>query len=234
MYVQDLRNKKRVKRTLNNRSFATRPIIFNLSPNGDLIRRILSSMFQRTMQHDLKWGPIRFNALKHHAHFIRTFIRITSPEDLPQALIPIGHSQMDLYTGDLSPEAIMQETDRHLTQAGVGDSYSYLQWIKAVNGFHQVVLSDTSHWILRAGTGNAHYVHLHPGRYSPFTIRVAANTLKTAVALCIWLHHGKADTVDRDTINRVRALLPGLSPLRQFRAGGSLDKVLALLLRDKQ
>jgi hypothetical protein len=72
---------------------------------------------------------------------------------------------------------------------------------------------DNSRWVLRMGDERGRYVHLHPGRWSPCSVRVRANVLKTAfLVLCYTGIHG-GNPRDRDVINEVRRLFLGLSPI---------------------
>ena len=42
-------------------------------------------------------------------------------------------------------------------------------------------MPDGSAWVLRQGEEGGRYVHVHPGRRTPPTLRVRATVLKTAV-----------------------------------------------------
>jgi hypothetical protein len=68
-------------------------------------------------------------------------------------------------------------------------------------------------WVLRLGDEQGRYLHLHPGRWSPNTLRVRANVVKTAfVAVAYARIHG-GDPMNRRLLNEVRQRLLSLPPL---------------------
>lgn len=181
------------------------------------------------MPHEHK--VLTFNLLKHHKQFVNHFIinkKLTSTTQIHALLLPIGASQMDVYTGDLSVENILAEihsfliANHHLT-----DKHSYARWIDHQGGFGTVVLSDGSRWILRVIDSDA-YVHIHPGRYSPHTVRVKANAWKTAIATLLVARH-RGQSIDLRLVNEVRAEGLGLSPVRALDEDGELGRLLRLL-----
>ena len=89
---------------------------------------------------------------------------------------------------------------------------------------------DTSKWVLRAGDEDDRFVHLHPARYSPFTIRVRANVLTTAVmALAYTRLHG-GDPLSRSVVNAVRRDYLGLAPVGRDPSGDEgIGSVIELL-----
>ena len=67
---------------------------------------------------------------------------------------------------------------------------------------------------LRGTYNQESFVHVHPGRYSPNTFRVKANTIKTAIlARALALHYKRTD-YDIDLINEARIKL-SLSPVNE-------------------
>ena len=89
---------------------------------------------------------------------------------------------------------------------------------------------DTSRWVLRAGDEDDRFVHVHPARYSPFTIRVRANVLTTAVMALAYtgLHGG--DPLSRPVVNAVRRDYLGLAPVgRDPSADEGIGSVIELL-----
>jgi hypothetical protein len=181
-------------------------------------------------------APILFNALKHHRGYLQQLIRYT-PASLPplalrRLLLPIGAAQLDFYTGPLATDELTIEVKELLHQQGKLLQDDYTAWISSHKGYRLICLSDHSQWVLRVGHLPGHWVHLHPARYSPHTIRLKAYTLKTALALAI-LHPQQALSLCKDVVavNSVRhhLQLPPLSA-RQLQAG--LQEVLQLLLHD--
>ena len=175
---------------------------------------------------------ILLNALKHHAGSIRSFAAqaFIDIESLPQLCKVVGTSQMDLYYGRLSIDAIRDEVMVQAEHIGVLDPEKYESWLKNGNGYKKLILSDSSVWILRWGEEKTKFIHIHPGRYSPHTIRVTANTLKTAIAVCACLKRGVIADTNLQNINVVRRTVLGLSPIRQMKKTDPIVKTLGLLL----
>ncbi|WP_224998144.1 hypothetical protein [Cesiribacter sp. SM1] len=179
-------------------------------------------------------APILFNALKHHQGYLQQLIRQTPssipPHELSQLLLPIGAAQLDFYTGPLTVDAVTEEVKKLLQKQDYLLQDKYTVWISSHKGYRLICLSDHSQWVLRVGNLSGHWVHLHPARYSPHTIRQKAHTLKTALALAI-LHqqHARSLCHDLAVVNSIRQhlQLPPLSP-RQLQAG--LQEALQLLL----
>ena len=131
--------------------------------------------------------PLTFNCWKHHAGFIKKQIKFyrnekISGEELQKTLLVIGGSQMDLYVGKLSPQEICDEIISKLRSTEVLAFEDFKQWLfEKGNKYKLIKISDHSVWTLRLGNQEERYVHIHPGRYSPLTLRVKALTLKTAI-----------------------------------------------------
>ncbi len=165
--------------------------------------------------------PILFNTFKHHAGALR--VRIASVAaagpgalgDLAARIAVLGSKLMDLYTGALSPHAISTLVMDILRSAGRLEKEAYHNWLASQDRYAVVTLPDESRWVLRLGEKQGRYVHVHPGRWSPLTLRVRANVLKTAIVVLahVGIHGG--DPMDRALINAVRLEYLGLSPLGQ-------------------
>lgn len=152
----------------------------------------------------------------------------SDPTGINTRLLSLGGSQMDMYAGSLTPEAIFDEIRAQLKQAGVDTKAAYEAFLAKSDGYATMVLSDTSVWVLRLAEDKAHYIHLHPGRYSPHTFRVKASALKTALAYqAAAQHHQLTDDLLTD-LNRVRKGLR-LSPLRSTSESGHILEIIALL-----
>ena len=181
--------------------------------------------------------PALFHGWKHHARFLCAHIRRLSAggpaalSQLPSDLLAIGGSQMDLYLGPLSPAAIASALIDHLAAADLLAPERYRAAL-ADGGYLLVDLADRSSWVLRWGDQPGRYVHIHPARYAPQTLRVRAPVLKTALAARAWATvHGVA--LDLDAVNAARAALLGWQPLKTLDAsagcGALLDELAALL-----
>ena len=98
---------------------------------------------------------------------------------------------MDLYLGSLNPRQISNEIINKIKNFGLYTYIKYRKWLSEEGKqYKQIDLSDTSVWMLRFGNEKDRYIHIHPGRYSPNTMRVKAKTLKTAIAVNV-LAEGK-------------------------------------------
>ena len=175
-------------------------------------------------------APILFNSLKHHCHALRCFIRkydTSRLAGLPALLLTIGDSQMDLYYGNLAEAVICQEVIDYLMAHNALSQPDYRQFLLPSH-YKTIVLSDTSQWILRLGEKENLHVHIHPGRYSPHTVRVKASTLKTATALLIWQKHNPG-TPDTATLNYIRKDVLQLSPVRNIEDMAALSEITELL-----
>ena len=170
---------------------------------------------------------ILFNGLKHHRGYIRRELEDMALEMLPEKLKVLGNSQMDIYYGPLDIPAILHEVINNVSDAGISDETSYLQWLKDNGGYVEITLSDSSRWILLHGTEPGQYIHLHPARYSPHSMRVKAAVLKTAMACMIV----QSDTTRPGlaTLNHIRKDILGLSPVKDLARCEHLWQVTAML-----
>jgi len=176
------------------------------------------------------------NAHKHHAGFLGERIRraAAGPAGLPELaadLVVVGTKLMDLYHGPFSPPEIADNVIRKLAKAGHDTPAAFRAWVEAAGGYHVIEFpEDTSRWVLRAGDEDERFVHVHPARYSPFTIRVRANVLTTAVmALAYTGIHG-GDPLSRPVVNAVRRDYLGLAPVGRDPSGDEcIGSVIELL-----
>ncbi|KAA2239665.1 hypothetical protein F0L74_26090 [Chitinophaga agrisoli] len=172
---------------------------------------------------------VLFNALKHHLGAIGHLIASCPVAELPQRLKVLGNSQMDLYLGRLSETDIARETILALAANGITSHTQYASWLQDHHGYRTIILSDHSAWILRAGKEEERYIHLHPGRYSPDSVRVKATVLKTAIALWIYLKHELITTIDLATLNRVRREVLDLSPIKELAESKHILQIIDIL-----
>jgi hypothetical protein len=183
--------------------------------------------------------PVLFNTYKHHAGALRA--RIASlPSAGPGALADlagriavIGSGLMDLYTGSLSPRSIAAHILGGLRSGGRLEWDAYRTWLDGQGGYAVVTLPDESRWVLRLGDEQDRYVHIHPGRWSPASLRVRANVLKSA---CLVLAHVRlfgGDPMDRALINAVRKEHLGLAPLgRDLESEAGLGAMIDVLRQE--
>ncbi|UPK67224.1 hypothetical protein [Chitinophaga filiformis] len=173
---------------------------------------------------------ILFNALKHHRAYIHRELGKMTPDTLPGRLKVLGNSQMDIYYGDLDIPALFEEVTAKVQEAGITDEAAYLEWLKANGGYVEIVLSDTSRWVLLPGNEPGKYIHLHPARYSPHSMRVKATVLKTALA-CL-LAHPDGALPGLSSLNQIRKNILGLSPVKDLDSCEHLWEVMRMLMAD--
>lgn len=176
--------------------------------------------------------PILFHPLKHHLLYIRQFISEhmhASKADITAALKTIGSSQLDLYTGSLTPDQIAGETLLSLHQKGLLTSKAFKEFLTEGQTDYQIIsLSDKTDWILRWGTRHNRYVHLHPARYTQNTLRVKANSLKTAIAVHI-LASDRQEKLSLALLNKARKEYLGLSEITSLNLSRSISNLVLLL-----
>lgn len=180
--------------------------------------------------------PINFNCWKHHAGFIKKQIEsvkdIKELEELNGYLLKIGESQMDLYLGRFSPSDISEQILSALYRIKTFEFEQYKNWLtKDGKDFQLVELKDNSVWTLRLNDDIGRYVHIHPGRYSPHTIRVKATTLKTAILVLCSEKIGEIKAIKTQTVNQIRKKYLYEPPLKSFPGATGLRRLIDLLYK---
>jgi len=181
--------------------------------------------------------PVLFNTWKHHAGALRVRIReaaavgVEALEELGGRMAVLGTKLMDLYTGRFWPREIALKVLAGLRAEGRLEWPAYRGWVEGQGGYALTTFpEDGSRWVLRLGDETERYIHLHPGRWSPATVRVRANVIKTAflVLVAVAIHGG--DPTDRVLINDVRGRYLGLAPLGKDLADEEgLGRIIGLL-----
>ena len=192
--------------------------------------------------------PVLMNRHKHHAGFLRERCRVlaadleTSERDMLRALadelLVVGTSLMDWYVGPMAPAAIARTVCEALERDCALAEPAYRAWLGA-RAFRTITFDDSTVWCVRGAyddTPTDRYIHVHPGRWTPQTLRVRANTLRS-VALLLALAMRRGETArlrepDSDATlmlaNEARAAV-GLSPMPSLTDGDRLPEVLAVL-----
>ena len=175
--------------------------------------------------------PINLNCWKHFAGFIKKQIEsvkeINELDQLKVYLLKIGESQMDLYFGEYSPINISEQILDYLHRNRIYSHDLYKDWLSKDGKDYQLVeLRDKSIWTLRLGDDAERYVHIHPGRYSPNTVRVKATTLKTAIFLLCFEQLGEIKSFETETINNIRKKYLDEPPLKSFSAASGLGRLI--------
>jgi hypothetical protein len=179
--------------------------------------------------------PILFNLLKHHLGFIKEYVRNNLKPELQidyliinKDLRHLGGSLMDIYSGNLSPDDIMEEIMNFLISNGLAEKDIFSQWTgKDPLNFKTISFSDGSRWILKFFDNEVRYVHSFPARNSPYTFRIKANTLKSAILYLIFV--GK-DFISEEDLNSARAIA-GLSPIKDIYDVEAITEMIEILRR---
>ncbi|GGH56841.1 hypothetical protein HNQ91_000088 [Filimonas zeae] len=154
-------------------------------------------------------------------------IHAQTPQTIYCALQPLGNALMDVYYGPLEIPVIFEEVTEHLLQLNIQEEAAYMQWLQAGGGYRECTLSDGSRWIFLQGNEPGRYVHIHPARYSAYSVRIKATTLKTALA---WIICNPGNSVpDILSLNQLRQQVLQLSPVKDTSQCRQLTKTLALL-----
>ena len=184
--------------------------------------------------------PVTFNCWKHHAGFIKSQTALLqkskmSKDALRKLLLIIGESQMDLYLGKLNPNQIVQQIINNAKGYGAKSYSAYGNWLtEDGKGYKQMRISDKSIWTLRLGNEKKRYIHIHPGRYSPLTIRVKAVTLKTTIAVRVLVEEIDSELPNLKSINEVRTSFLKLPPLKSLSLSSGIGKFLNIFNQDIQ
>lgn len=179
--------------------------------------------------------PVLFNTWKHHAAWARYRINRAvagGPHGvaaLPTELLVVGTRLMDVYTGTYTPAEVGRQLLARLDHRGFADYDSLAAWLGTQNHWATLDLPDGSVWALRLGPAGGRYVHLHPGRWSPHTVRATANTIKSAVmAVAVGRLTGRAP-LSLDVVNEARTQYLGMLPVRELTADAGLGSAVRLL-----
>lgn len=179
--------------------------------------------------------PFIFNPLKHYLPFIKEFINSKirdslyhniNTKDFLSELKHLGTSVMDIYTGALPLERILCELKDFLSEKKLHLKSLFALWAgTGFNNYKIISLSDTSQWTLKYHENDIRFVHIFPARQSPFSFRIKANTLKSAILYLVII--GK-DYVTEDGLNQARALI-GLSPVKDLAETEAVTEMIDIL-----
>jgi hypothetical protein len=175
--------------------------------------------------------PILFNVWKHHADYVVCQLKQAKKLDLAyfaQEVKTIGNNQMDLYVGSLSPEEIGKEIVAILHKKQIQSQAAYQEWItQTQQQFRLITLEDQSVWTLLWSGGTERYIHIHPARHSPHTLRVRGTVLKTVIMSCVYA--ALEDTQPGiSLINQVRKEHLDLSPVQYLNPEEGIGKMLRI------
>jgi len=159
-------------------------------------------------------SPVRFNPVKHHRNYILDMLKGASPEAVVSLLDPICNNYIDIYTGTMMPEAIGVAIISILKSNRALQPEDFTRWVALRNGYRQIKLEDQSVWIVRKSDEKERYIHIHPSRTGPFTIRFKGSTVKTACLLKTSFTRFQ-EKPSLEKVNRIRIQI-GLSPVKKL------------------
>lgn len=178
--------------------------------------------------------PVLLNCWKHHAGFIRSKIKQyrknpeTHLDTLRSEIFLIGESLMDLYLGELTPKQIADSTIHFSRQNKIFNIEDFKEWLKEEKTDYRIIqLGDRSKWTLRLGRKEDRYIHIHPSRYSPHTLRVRSTSLKSAILIRVLTKQYSGNKLA--TLNAIRKEYLNLPPLKSLRSGSALTSLIKLL-----
>lgn len=139
---------------------------------------------------------------------------------------------MDLYLGNFSPEELSDQLLNIIHQHKINSAEHFKEWLVSENKhFRLVKLKDKSVWTLRFGDNAQRYIHVHPGRYSPHTVRVKATTLRTAIFILCFKQIDETTTIETEKINFIRTRYLSEPPIKSFSGAFGLKKLIDLLMK---
>jgi len=158
--------------------------------------------------------PVRFNPFKHHRNYILGILGCAAPEDIISLLDPVCNNYIDIYTGMMTPEAIVNDVIHVLKSKQVFQVNDFTRWVASKDGYQQIQLEDQSDWIIRKGELAERYIHIHPNRKGTFTIRFKGSSLKT-IYLLKTCFADFPESLSLEKVNRIRMQI-GLSPVKKL------------------
>lgn len=163
--------------------------------------------------------PVTFNPQKHHLGFLKKQIqqwKTMEWQAISPDLLSIGNNLLDFYFGKLSVEIIGKECIDFLQKNNFTEKGSYFTWLGSLE-YRKIELSDHSLWVVKKGVDPLRFVHIHPAKQPPHTLRVKATTLKTVLALQIHsVPIQKEMKKNLELVNEIRAKYLQLSPLKSL------------------
>lgn len=172
--------------------------------------------------------PVTFNPHKHHFGFLLKQIELwkkTEWKTVEKELLLIGGNLLDLYMGNLPVEKVCKECIEYFGEKKISKPAEFKKWL-APKEFRKIELSDNSLWVIKEGVDHERFIHIHPAKNSPFSIRVKATTLKTVLALLI---NDEKPTGDLQSnlkkVNQIRTGYLKLSPIKSLERGKGILRV---------
>ncbi len=179
----------------------------------------------------IRTNQIHFNPVKHHLLFVCAKLKdsITNERaSFLESIQSINSNFVDLYTGQYSPEEIKEKLVHELTKLKIYCESEYIEWL-ANSGYRTITLDDGAKWILRKSENKEAFVHVHPSRVPPLTVRVHGNAWKTVVGFLAMNSDGSCHIPTLAQINNFRKEFLDLSPVKGNENLKRVKKVLDLI-----
>jgi len=158
--------------------------------------------------------PINFNPLKHHQLEIIHFLDKASDSLRLKFSESLCHNYIDIYTGRLSSDEICRLITTIARRDGFFSREEFDNWLKSSRGHRYMCIEDGSIWIILRGDDDERYIHIHPAKSGPYSIRFKGATLKTVYHL-----KSKYSTMTGppplNMVNHARIEI-GLSPIKRL------------------
>jgi hypothetical protein len=161
--------------------------------------------------------PIFFNPYKHHRNFILELLETSSLPEIKNLLVSVCDNYIDIYTGNYTPKMICNEMLDRLGKDLSSDKGKFETWLAENNGFRVVKLGDESEWIVRKGSDDARFIHLHPAKTGQHTIRFKGSSLKTIYQFKMEFPDKKSP-FELDLVNKARKK-SNLPPIKKLEPG---------------
>ena len=172
--------------------------------------------------------PVAFNPFKHHLGCLKAAAdewRKLQWSEVEKNLLLIGSNVTDFYYGSLSVKEICSEFVQFAKEYNLNSPEELDEWLLPY-GYRKVTLTDNSVWVVRQGINPERFFHIHPAKYSPYTIRVRGTTLKTVSGLYLTGIDIQDEKSLLSEVNRVRTEKLGLSPVKSLQKGRGILKIL--------
>lgn len=172
--------------------------------------------------------PVTFNPHKHHFRFLMEQINYWKKLDwqiVEEEMRVIGTNLHDLYLGKLSVEEICEESIHFFNKEKISGPEEFKKWLNPLN-YRKIELSDNSVWVVKEGVNNVRYIHIHPAKNSPYSIRVRGATLKTVLALKTKEKMLASNNLtDLKKVNHIRKEFLQLSPVKSLDRGKGISRL---------
>jgi hypothetical protein len=171
--------------------------------------------------------PFTFNPYKHHLDFLKNEIEAWRNKEwikVEQEIKCIGNNLVDLYYGKLTVAEIIDEFNAFKEKNELTSAQKLELWLKPLD-YKKVKLSDGSLWVVKQGQDESRFLHIHPGKYSPFTLRAKAPTLKTVIALKVFGY--KSSLPGLSEVNKIRTEKLKLSPVKALVEGKGIARLFS-------